>query len=93
MFFIHIVTGSLRSKSNSIPWSGWRLNRYISPVARSWAVAATSAVTLWPLMVRLTAGSVFTAGGAAAADVAIAAAARKVAKPRSRENDFMVASL
>ena len=63
VFFIQNACGSARSKMNSIPLSGLRLNRCISPVERSSGVAATSAVIFWSLTVRVVVGS-----GAAAWD-------------------------
>ena len=58
VFFIQKPSGSGRSNTNSMPWSGCRLKRFMSPVARSWGLDATSATIFWPLIVSATVGKV-----------------------------------
>ena len=57
VFFIQNALGSERSNTNTIPWSGFRLKRYMSPVVTCSLVFATSAMIFWPLIVRGTVGS------------------------------------
>src|SRR5438045_1867366 len=66
VFFIQNASRCGSLNTNSMPWSGCRLNRFMSPVLRVSPVAAISATSRWPLMASSMVGS-----GAAWASVAM----------------------